>query len=226
MNKLIKKLVPASVKKLARNLIMDEIKKERAVILKTIPKYDLQEKHIAHLKVIPNRAALIALLAKNGVIAEIGVNKGEFSKQIVELSSPSRFHLIDAWSTGRYHDGLQILVEGIFQHEIKEGSVVINRGYSTDVCAIFPDSYFDWIYIDTDHSYNLTKKELELYEPKMKKGGIIAGHDFVMGNWIGGIKYGVMEAVYEFCVTHQWELVYLTIESHTSPSFAIRRIDK
>ncbi|MCU0386267.1 MAG: hypothetical protein MUE38_09580, partial [Flavihumibacter sp.] len=60
--------------------------------------------------------------------------------------------------------------------------------------------------------------------PKLKPGGIIAGHDFIKGNWLSGYRYGVMEAVYEFCVTHNWELIFLTTETNDHPSFAIRRI--
>ena len=37
----------------------------------------------------------------------------------------------------------------------------------------FKDDYFDWIYIDTDHSYPTTIGELEAYAPKIKENGII-----------------------------------------------------
>ena len=71
---------------------------------------------------------------------------------------------------------------------------------STDAIGDFEDSTFDWIYIDTDHSYELTYKELRGYAPKVKPDGIIAGHDYSMGNWIDAYRYGVIEAVNEFCV--------------------------
>jgi len=88
----------------------------------------------------------------------------------------------------------------------------------------FPDAYFDWIYIDTDHSYPTTRDELAVYESKMKPGGIIAGHDYVMGNWRGSLKFGVIEAVHEFCIARNWELLYVTTEQTTNASFAIRKI--
>lgn len=95
---------------------------------------------------------------------------------------------------------------------------------STDAAYDFPDNYFDWIYIDTDHTYETTRDELRLYAPKMKKGGIIAGHDYVHGNWISTFRYGVVEAVHEFCVQFGWEIIYLTIEPTENQSFAIRKI--
>lgn len=80
------------------------------------------------------------------------------------------------------------------------------------------------MYIDTDHSYSLTKNELELFSRKVKPGGLVAGHDFVGGNWNRLVRYGVIEAVYEFCVTQNWEIAYLTMEKGISPSFALRKI--
>lgn len=82
----------------------------------------------------------------------------------------------------------------------------------------------DWIYIDTDHSYETTRDELRLYASKVKDGGIIAGHDYVKGNWITTYRYGVIEAVHEFCVGNDWELIYLTAEPLESQSFAIRKV--
>lgn len=38
------------------------------------------------------------------------------------------------------------------------------------------------------------------------------------------VRYGVIEAVYEFCAKYDWELLYITAENEGNPSFAIRRI--
>ena len=97
---------------------------------------------------------------------------------------------------------------------------------STDTALEFEDGYFDMIYIDTDHSYATTRDELAAYLPKMKPDGIIAGHDYSLGNWVTGYRYGVIEAVHEFCVAHDWELLYLTAEPLERQSFAIRKIAK
>ncbi len=70
----------------------------------------------------------------------------------------------------------------------------------------------------------MTREELVKYAPKVKHNGIIAGHDYTMGNWDSLNKYGVIEAVHEFCVKYGWELVYLTVEPTENQSFAIKRI--
>jgi hypothetical protein len=189
-----------------------------------IPKVDVAERHIAKTKVLVNRFKLLELLPKNAIVAELGVANGDFSQKIWDITSPQKFHIIDFWGSSRYNTTLKNNVLKRFEDQITEGKVEINLGLSTGVVSSFKDDYFDWIYIDTDHSYLTTKEELELYAPKMKKGGIIAGHDFVVGNMIGMNRYGVMEAVYEFCVKNEWEIVYLTSEVTDNPSFAIKKI--
>ena len=59
---------------------------------------------------------------------------------------------------------------------------------------------------------------------KIKPNGFIAGHDYLLGNWNGLVRYGVREAVYEFCTKYNWEIVFLTSEINNSPSFAIKEI--
>ena len=52
-------------------------------------------------------------------------------------------------------------------------------------------------------------------------GTLIAGHDYASGNIESGLPYGVVEAVNEFCNTHDWRLAYLTNEARRYLSFAI-----
>jgi len=205
-------------------LMHQKVSKEQTRIDAQIPRYDLQVKHIENLKVLSNREVLLELLPKNGIVAEIGVNKGEFSQKILKINKPQQLHLVDAWDSERYHDGLRKGVESAFSAQISSGMVSIHQGYSTELSKGFPDNFFDWIYIDTDHSYKLTKSELQAYQCKIKQGGIIAGHDYTQGNWGKLYRYGVMEAVHEFCVKENWELLYLTLEMSNSPSFAIRKL--
>jgi len=180
--------------------------------------------HLNSCKNLPDRDTLINLLPKNAVVAEIGVNRGEFSSKILAQCKPTKLHLVDMWSTDRYHVGIRKEVERKFGQEIEKGKIEINLGMSTEVIPTFPDSYFDWVYLDTDHLYENTKRELDLLVPKMKAGGIIAGHDYIQGNWDGVVRYGVIEAVRECCLKHDFALIYLTHELDIHPSFAIRKI--
>lgn len=50
----------------------------------------------------------------------------------------------------------------------------------------------------------------------------VAGYDYVIGNWVEGYRYGVIEAVHELCVNDDWGLLYIIANFNESPSFAIK----
>jgi len=183
-----------------------------------------KHKHYKNLKYISDRQEMLELLPSHGVCAEVGVADGAFSVDILRLTDPEKLHLIDTWNTERYGEQMKQLVCDTFSNKIKTGHVQINRGKSIDILNQFPDEYFDWVYVDTDHSYETTSRELEICSTKVKKDGIIAGHDFCLGNWETGVEYGVIKAVIEFCIKMNWELLYITSDIWY-PSYALRRID-
>ena len=190
-----------------------------------IPKVQLQERHLENARLLVDRSSLISKMPKGGVIAEIGVDQGEFSREIFDLSHPAKMHLIDRWGDpDRYHDGLKAVVESKFVPEMQQGRLEINVGDSLAVLRSFPDSYFDWVYLDTANTYEQSINELVVLESKLKPGGYICGHDYCIGNWIAGFRYGVIEAVHQFCVARDFELIWLTRENHGADSFAIKKI--
>ncbi len=72
-------------------------------------------------------------------------------------------------------DQLYQSVESMFR-EARE--VVIHRGFSETVPADFEDDYFDWLYIDGNHSYQHVLNDLELSFRKVKPRGLITGDDY------------------------------------------------
>jgi len=56
------------------------------------------------------------------------------------------------------------------------------RANSLVAHTLYPDESIDFLFLDTDHQFHTLTKELEYWYPKVKKGGIIAGHDL---NWPG-----------------------------------------
>lgn len=189
-----------------------------------LPRVPLDEIHINETRLITDRNRLLELLPDGGIVAEVGVANGDFSSQIISLNNPKKLHLVDIWQGERFNDTLFHNVRSKFNHELTEGKVEIHRKLSTEAVHDFPDGYFDWIYIDTSHCYKGTKAELELYSRKIKHGGIIAGHDYTMGNWNDQFRYGVMEAVHEFCVKYGWCFKYLTMDLSENQSFAIEKV--
>ena len=224
IGKVLKAVVPPSVGTKLHLLFDDQARAAREAREQEVPRVRLSERHIQNCELLVDRQALLERLPTGGVVAELGVDRGGFSRQILDATTPATLHLVDVWASERYHDGLFDLVRSSFGAEIASGQVQIHRDTSVAAAADFADASLDWVYIDTDHSYETTRDELAAYAPKVKPGGILAGHDYVVGNWVAMYRYGVVEAVHEFCVARDWELLYLTTALTEKPSFAIRRI--
>ena len=211
--------------KIIADRVIQSLQEGRKKREQEIPKVRLEQKHVRNCDPLLNREKLLEKMPKKSVMAEIGVDQGEFSQSILNIVQPEKMHLIDSWGSSRYHDGKFEKVKQTFSDQIDKQKVQIHRNLSTEAVNDFEDQYFDWIYIDTDHSYETTRDEIRLYASKVKEGGIIAGHDYVKGNWITTYRYGVIEAAHEFCVENNWELIYLTVDPIENQSFAIRKID-
>ena len=233
IRKLYKTFIPNYVRhKIYETHIREYQEKEVSRILRIeaeIPEVELREEHIRNLKVLLNRDILLHYLPKYSVAAELGVDRGEFSSRILSIAQPKILHLIDLWSSEEYPETLMHEVEKRFATNIESSQVQIHRGYSYEELEKFQDSYFDWIYIDTDHTYETTRKELDVSKRKVKDEGLILGHDYighdyVMGSWNQHYRYGVIESVNEFCLKNNWEMIFLTHETHRHISYAIKRI--
>ncbi len=146
---------------------------------------------------------------KNDVCAEIGVWKGDFSEQILK-HNPSELHLIDPWVHQDYKkmwysieqekmDEIHNKVQEKFKNDSR---VKIHRKFSTDVK--FPNAYFDWVYIDGDHTHPMVLKDLEFYFPLVKTGGFLCGDDY---GWKSvDCRLGPKPAVDQFVKTHNLNL--------------------
>jgi hypothetical protein len=174
-------------------------------------------------KDVDPRTFLLQRFPGGSIGAEIGVHKGEFSEQILRIVKPGKLHLIDPWqyeSSEEYWGALyggkgaptgQVEMDRRyddvcirFHRHIRSGRVTVHRGCSADVCGGFPDEYFDWVYVDGNHLYEFVKSDLELFYPKVKADGYLAGDDYKLGGWW---KSGVKLAVDEFLKNMPVELV-------------------
>tara|TARA_B100000927_G_scaffold99332_1_gene80318 strand:+ start:3148 stop:3774 length:627 start_codon:yes stop_codon:yes gene_type:complete len=208
-------------------MVINKIKnlfKSRLSVEDSIPKISLEKKHMQNCELLLNREELLDKIPKNSILAEIGVDEGDFSERLYKKCDPEYLYLIDLWSSKRYGEKKFNIVKNRFYDQLKKDEVKIFRDDSISVVSNFNDNFFDWIYIDTDHSFNTTYKELITWKSKVKRNGIISGHDYMMGNWKKTYRYGVIEAVHKFCVEYSWEMVFLTIDQTENLSFAIKRI--
>lgn len=215
------RLLPVKIQSNIRWSIANSIEKKLSVSLPE-KAVRLTSKHVQNCKLLPDRFELLKKLPANAVVAEIGVFKGDYAKEILNTCKPRILYLIDSWKDE--FAPLKELTESMFKYEIERDQVVLLHNDSIATIESFPDKYFDWVYLDSDHSYEHTLKELNAASRKMKDEGIICGHDYTKGNWLAWIRFGVIEAVNEFCVDHDYEFVYFTIEPSMYFSYGIRKI--
>ena len=74
----------------------------------------------------------------------------------------------------------------IYDHAMKNlksfrEKIHVCRNYTTVCVHTYPNDYFDFIYVDARHDFKGVWEDLA-YWPKLKVGGIIAGHDYVTNN--------------------------------------------
>ena len=73
----------------------------------------------------------------------------------------------------------------------------ILRMHSEQAVRFIPDN-LDFVWIDGNHGYRWVKKDIELYWPKIKPGGLLCGHDY--GN---DPDFDVNRAVNEFAASRE-----------------------
>lgn len=158
------------------------------------------------------RDALLARLPKGGVCAEVGTWKGDFAARILATAQPRLLYLIDPWEyrrEGEYEhanygghrvdgqrelDAIYASVLERFHAKIERGQVVVMRMRSVDAAAKLAEASLDWAYIDSDHTYESVKSDLERLHRVVKPGGLLAGDDYgEQGWWTDGVTRAVDE---------------------------------
>jgi len=176
------------------------------------------------------RSLFLASLTKpNQIGAEIGVQKGLFTHGILHHCKPKKLHLIDPWyllgSHWSWANANQSTTKALrniiywFREQLSDGSVALHIGFDEEILNQFEDYYFDWVYLDTSHEYEHTKRELIILDKKVKTGGVIVGDDWFTDP--GHEFYGQYLAVTEFMKEYNYEFAAL---DDAAKQFAIRKI--
>ncbi|WP_417525609.1 class I SAM-dependent methyltransferase [Marinovum sp.] len=171
------------------------------------PAPELPASKLEGCEVLANRYALLDKVAQGGVMAEIGVDRGDFSLEILTRCKPERLHLFDI--------DISRLVNPKVRAELaaENSRLKTHVGDSSANISKLPDGYFDMVYVDGDHEYEGVLRDIEAVLPKMKPGGVIIFNDYTV--WSASSMYhcGVARAVNEFCLKHPWKFRYLALQS-------------
>lgn len=158
------------------------------------------------IKVLPitRRVGLIDLFKEKGfkIGVEIGTDRGGYAKDICERFPQIKLYTIDPWLP--YNEGDEVKDRKAMQEIEAEARETLSQYpncriiHDSSMQAInnFQDESIDFVFIDGDHTYYAVLDDIAEWTKKVKKGGIVAGHDYVKDDFR---QYGVIEAVNGYC---------------------------
>lgn len=145
-------------------------------------------------------------------IAEVGVLRGGTTFYLLDnLKGIENYYAIDRWEL--YDDFKKIMKKGrfkscntgfdfdaMYRNIVAKGKMYKNKLHvmrmdSEEAAKKIPDGSLDMVFIDANHAYEYVKKDIIAWLPKVKVGGILAGHDYGKKGPEG--NFGVTEAVNE-----------------------------
>lgn len=119
-------------------------------------------------------------LPRGSMAAEIGSYHGASSCCLASgiRSSEGRVWCIDTWMNDAVSDGRSDVFP-VWQQSTSRFNEVLSvvRGYSHEVVEQVPNE-LAMLFVDGDHSYEGVKRDLLLYLPKLREGGILVMHDW------------------------------------------------
>jgi hypothetical protein len=171
-----------------------------------VKKYDvdLKQKLPINIRVAlrENFAQTLAELNFN-VGAEVGVWEGEHAEILFKANPNLMLHGIDTWAPYRenrdYHSYS-------YQPAYEKACSVLApynfktiRKYSMEAVHDFKNRSLDFVYIDANHGFRYVIDDITEWSKKVKRGGILFGHDFHKspGRWrIQQVYYAVSAYAY------------------------------
>lgn len=157
---------------------------------------------------------------KYKVLVELGTWKGhsiihlakklqeqdyEFELYGVDLFENSLIHQIEG---NNYLSNQVPLLWDIYNKNLENAKVrhLIKdiKNSSWEASSNFEDGSVDFLFIDADHKYESVVKDINFWLPKMKKGGMISGHDFYQTT--AGVRRAVEELIPDYSIgsDHIW----------------------
>lgn len=133
---------------------------------------------------------------------EVGCKEGRTTGHILKSVPGSYAVAIDPWmaqdasddpTKETYKEWDFSKIEAEFWANVGENArVKMRRETSEEAAKAMADGAFDLVFIDALHDYEHVKQDIALWWPKVRRGGIISGHDF-NHKWTG-VERAVAEA--------------------------------
>lgn len=155
--------------------------------------------------------------------AEIGVAGGDYSEVIMRHNPQLELmYGVDPYlSYDGYKDFKRLgtftaLEQSAHQKLDRYPSYLFKKELSVEAADYFDDGELDFVYIDANHSEPYVSQDIEAWTPKVRKGGIVAGHDYARIKAKGGensTNWAVIPAINKFTKEHGYQLFIWGLEA-------------
>jgi len=142
--------------------------------------------------------ALPLLVPNASTLVEVGVLEGAFAELLLNTAPNLRNYIgVDTWapappeeyvdvanteSIESHESNLEVAIKRLSQFHKRNGRVVtLLRLDSLSAASLFSDESLDVVYLDAAHDYESVYADMEAWYPKVKRGGLLAGHDYLNG---------------------------------------------
>lgn len=139
---------------------------------------------------------------------EVGTQRGLYARELCQRNPNLHLTCVDPWK--EYHGISQEHQDAIYeqaQENLRGLPVAFLRLPSLEAVESFSDGSLDFVYIDGDHTFDAVMQDIIRWSQKVKKGGIVACHDFYHFKWAG-----VVAAVEAYVRAHDIRPWYVTRE--------------
>ena len=143
--------------------------------------------------------------------AEIGVFRGEYSRCLLHNNPNLNLICVDPWEAFSRRSNKRVMAQAYRRVVDMFGTddrVAIKRMTSVEAVLEQPDNSLDFVYIDQMHDFDSIMLDLILWVPKVRSGGIVAGHDYCKQ-----YQNGVISAMFAYTYAHGISRWYITRES-------------
>lgn len=137
---------------------------------------------------------------------EVGVAAGEYSEVLCSKNPQMKLYGVDPWAPYRgYRDYTKdSTFSRLYKSALEKAQLFTNlelvREFSPGAASMFEDESLDFVYIDANHQEPYVSQDIQAWAPKVKPGGILAGHDYIRLRGKDGaeVDCGVKDAVQKY----------------------------
>lgn len=171
--------------------------------------------HTPMSAVTRNDLAAVMAKAEFKVGAEIGVWNGDYSRTLLQTIPGLKLYCVDPWKGFNqerfFSDQEMEAVYNDAKHVLGSYNAELIRMTSAKASTQVVFDQLDFVYIDACHYFNEAMLDILLWAPKVRPGGIVAGHDFR-----DLYKCGVVEAVRAYTQANKINEWFITYEEFPS----------